>query len=102
MLAALCGLTMLLTIFLNNVATALIMAQVGIGAATGLGISVDAALLAVLIGASSDFLTPIGHQNNLLVMRPGGYRFRDYPRLGAPLSVMVILLTAWLLSAWYG
>ena len=102
MLAAICAVTMLLSIFLNNVATALIMAQVGVEAALRLGISPDAALLAVLIGSSCDFLTPIGHQNNLLVMRPGNYRFRDYPKVGAPLSVIAVLLTAWVLSRAYG
>lgn len=102
MLAAICALTMLLSIFLNNVATALIMAQVGVEAATRLGIHPDAALLAVLIGSSCDFLTPIGHQNNLLVLRPGNYRFRDYPKVGAPLSLIAVLLTAWVLSRVYG
>jgi di/tricarboxylate transporter len=102
MLAAICAVTMLLSIFLNNVATALIMAQVGAEAAVRLGIHPDAALLAVLIGASCDFLTPIGHQNNLLVLRPGGYRFMDYPKVGAPLSVLAILLTALVLSRLYG
>jgi di/tricarboxylate transporter len=102
MLAVLCGATMLLSIFLNNVATALIMAQVGIETAASLGINPDAALLAVLIGSSCDFLTPIGHQNNMLVMRPGNYRFRDYPKVGAPLSVIAVLLTAWVLSRAYG
>ena len=101
-LGAICAVTMLLSIFLNNVATALIMAQVGVEAAARLGIDPDAALLAVLIGSSCDFLTPIGHQNNLLVMRPGGYLFRDYPRVGAPLSVIAVLLTAWVLSRAYG
>jgi di/tricarboxylate transporter len=102
MLAVLCGVTMLLSIFLNNVATALVMAQVGIKAADALAIHPDAALLAVLIGASCDFLTPIGHQNNLLVMRPGNYRFRDYPKVGAPLSILAVLITAWVLSRAYG
>ena len=101
-LAVICAVSMLLSIFLNNVATALVMGQVGVNAAAALGISPDAALLAVLIGSSCDFLTPIGHQNNLLVMRPGGYTFRDYPRVGAPLSVMTVLITAWVLSRAYG
>lgn len=100
-LAAICAVSMLLSIFLNNVATALVMGQVGVEAASALGISPDAALLAVLVGTSCDFLTPIGHQNNLLVMRPGGYRFRDYPKVGAPLSVMTVLITAWVLSRAY-
>jgi di/tricarboxylate transporter len=102
MLAAICGATMLLSIFLNNVATALIKAQVGVEAAARLGIDPDAALLAVLIGSSCDFLTPIGHQNNLLVMRPGNYRFRDYPKVGAPLSAIAVLLAAYVLSRAYG
>jgi len=102
MLAVIVGVTMLLTIFLNNIATALVMAQVGVGAASALGINPDAALLAVLVGSSCDFLTPIGHQNNLIVMRPGGYRFLDYPKVGLPLSVLAILVTAWVLSRAYG
>lgn len=102
MLAAIIAVTMMLTVFLNNIATALVMAQVGVEAATGLGINPDAALLAVLIGSSCDFLTPIGHQNNMMVMRPGGYRFRDYPKVGAPLSVLAILFTAYVLAQIYG
>ena len=102
MLAVIVAVTMLLTVFLNNIATALVMAQVGVGAAATLGISPDAALLAVLIGSSCDFLTPIGHQNNLIVMRPGNYRFRDYPRVGLPLSILAIFVTAWVLSRLYG
>lgn len=100
--AALCSVTMLLSIFLNNVATAIIMGPLAIDAAHLLGVNPDAALLAVLIGASADFLTPIGHQNNLLVMGPGGYRFTDYSRMGAVLVVLVILTTATTLSLGYG
>lgn len=102
MLAVICGVSMLLSIFLNNVATALVMAQVGIEAAIRLDINPDAALYAVLVGASCDFLTPIGHQNNMLVMRPGNYRFRDYPKVGAPLSVIAVFVTAYVLSNIYG
>ena len=102
MIAVIVAATMLLTIFLNNIATALVMAQVGVEAAAALGIDPDAALLAVLIGSSCDFLTPIGHQNNLIVMRPGGYRFKDYPKVGAPLSLLAIFVTAFVLSRAYG
>ena len=100
-LAALCSVTLLLSIFLNNVATAIIMGPMAIEVARLLGVSPDAALLAVLIGVSSDFLTPIGHQNNLLVMGPGGYRFTDYARMGGLLVVIVVLITAAVLSAIY-
>jgi di/tricarboxylate transporter len=101
-LLALGALTMALTIFLNNVATAIVMGQVGIETAAALGIPTDAALITVLIGCSCDFLSPIGHQNNLLVMRPGNYRFLDYPKVGAPLSLIVVVGSALVLSWRYG
>ena len=97
-LAALCTVTLLLSIFLNNVATAVIMGPIAIQLATLLGIDPDSALLAVLIGASSDFLTPIGHQNNMLVMGPGGYRFTDYARAGGILALLTILIAAGVLA----
>ncbi len=93
---------LLLPIFLNNVATAIIMGPLAIDAAHLLGVSPDAALLAVLIGASADFLVPIGHQNKLLVMGPGGYRFTDYARMGGLLVILVVITAATTLSIGYG
>jgi len=78
--------------FLHNAPTVLIMAPIGVGLSQQLGLNPDAFLMAVATGAGCDFLTPIGHQCNTLVRGPGGYRFGDYARLGAPLSVMIILL----------
>ena len=101
-IGAMCLVTLILTIFLNNVATALVMAPLGIKLAGLLGVPPDAMLLAILIGTSSDFLTPIGHQNNLLVMGPGGYRFSDYVKMGALLSLMVVVSTALFLAWQYG
>lgn len=92
--AAVVTATMLLSIFLNNVATAIIMGQIAVSTAQTIGVSPDALLIAVLIGASSDFLTPIGHQNNLLVMSAGGYRFLDYARVGGLLALLVIFVSA--------
>ncbi len=100
-IAALCAVTLLLSIFLNNVATAVIMGPIAIDVARLLGVSPDAALLAVLTGASSDFLTPIGHQNNLLVMGPGGYRFTDYARMGGALVIIVVGTAAAVLTLIY-
>ena len=84
---------MAVTPFLNNAATVLVMAPIGAGFAAQLGYKPDAFLMAVAIGAACDFLTPIGHQCNTLVMGPGGYRFGDYARLGAPLTLLVLLLS---------
>jgi di/tricarboxylate transporter len=84
--------SMAVTPFLNNAATVLIVAPIGAVLARQLGFNPDAFLMAVAVGAACDFLTPIGHQCNTLVMGPGGYRFTDYPRLGAPLSLMVLLI----------
>ena len=83
---------MAVTPFLNNAATVLVMAPIAAAFATGLGYSPEAFLMAVAIGAGCDFLTPIGHQSNTLVMAPGGYRFGDYWRLGLPLSFLVVLV----------
>jgi len=73
---------MAVTPFLNNAATVLVMAPIAATFAEKLGFAPDAFLMAVAIGTGRDFLTPIGHQCNTLVMGPGGYRFGDYGRLG--------------------
>ena len=83
---------MAVTPFLNNAATVLVMAPIAATFANSLGYAPEAFLLAVAVGAGCDFLTPIGHQCNTLVMGPGGYRFGDYWRLGAPLSLLVVLV----------
>lgn len=98
-LALIMGVAMLITPFLNNAATVLVAAPIAAGFAKNLGYDPDPFLMAVALGAASDFLTPVGHQCNLLVYGAGGYRFMDYPRLGAPLSLLVLAagvpLIAW-------
>ncbi|MFC7476387.1 SLC13 family permease [Dankookia sp. GCM10030260] len=81
---------MAVTPFLNNAATVLMLGPIAGSLAQRLGLSPDAFLMAVAVGAACDFLTPIGHQCNTLVMGPGGYRFGDYWRLGLPLSLIVL------------
>ena len=83
--------SMAVTPFLNNAATVLIVAPIGGTLAQQLGYNPDPFLMAVAVGAACDFLTPIGHQCNTMVMGPAGYKFSDYPRLGAPLSLLVLL-----------
>ncbi|MEO6218706.1 MAG: SLC13 family permease [Sphingomonas sp.] len=83
---------MAVTPFLNNAATVLVMAPIAAVFAHDLGYRPEAFLIATAMGAGCDFLTPIGHQCNTLVFGPGGYRFSDYARLGAPLSVLVVLV----------
>lgn len=89
---------MAVTPFLNNAATVLVMAPVASEFAADLGYRPEAFLIAVAIGAGCDFLTPIGHQCNTLVMGPGGYRFSDYPRLGLPLSFLVVIVAVPMLA----
>ncbi len=92
---------MAVTPFLNNAATVLVMAPIGASLAQRLGLNPDPFLMAVAIGAACDFLTPIGHQCNTLVMGPGCYRFNDYWRLGLPLSLLVASLgTALIVLVW--
>jgi di/tricarboxylate transporter len=92
---------MAVTPFLNNAATVLVMAPIAATFATDLGYRPEAFLMATAVGAGCDFLTPIGHQCNTLVMGPGGYRFGDYARLGAPLSLLVLVVgTPLILWVW--
>jgi di/tricarboxylate transporter len=91
-LALLLAAAMAVTPFLNNAATVLVMAPIAASFAGRLGYNPDPFLMAVAIGAACDFLTPIGHQCNTLVMGPGGYHFGDYWRLGLPLSLIVLAL----------
>jgi di/tricarboxylate transporter len=80
---------MILTPLINNAAAAILLAPIAISVARGLGASVDPFLMAVCVGASCDFLTPIGHQSNTLVMGPGGYKIGDYARMGLPLEIII-------------
>ena len=90
LIALLMVITMCLSDVINNAATALIMAPIGVGIAFNMGASPDPFLMAVAVGASCAFLTPIGHQCNALILGPGGYRFGDYWRMGLPLEVVII------------
>ncbi|WP_050930542.1 SLC13 family permease [Aestuariivita boseongensis] len=85
--------TMTLSDVLNNTATAIVAAPVGIQMAQTLGVSPDPFLMAVAVAASAAFLTPIGHKNNTLILGPGGYQFGDYWRMGLPLEVLVIAVS---------
>ncbi len=85
--------TMSLSDLMNNAATAAVMCPIAIGTASLLGASADPFLMAVAVGASCAFLTPIGHQNNTLILGPGGFRFGDYWRLGLPVQILVILVS---------
>ena len=82
--------TMLLSAVINNAAAVILMAPIGIKVAENLGAAIDPFLMAVAIGGSSAFLSPIGHQSNTIVMGPGGYRFADYLRMGLPLVVVIV------------
>jgi di/tricarboxylate transporter len=93
--------TMTLSDFMNNAATAALMCPIAISAALQLGVNTDTFLMAVAVGASCAFLTPIGHQNNTLILGPGGFRFGDYWRLGLPMEILVVVIgIPMLLFAW--
>lgn len=84
--------TMTLSDLMNNAATAAVMCPIAVSTAAALDCSADPFLMAVAIGASCAFLTPIGHQNNTLILGPGGFRFGDYWRLGLPVQAVVLLV----------
>ncbi len=93
--------TMFLSDVVNNAAAAVLMAPIALAVAAGIGASYDPFLMAVAVGASCAFLTPIGHQSNTLVLGPGGYRFGDYWRLGLPLELVIVAVgTPLILRFW--
>ena len=84
--------TMTLSDVLNNTATTIIAATIGVGVAGTLGVNPDPFLMATAVAASCAFLTPIGHKNNTLILGPGGYRFGDYWRMGLPLEILIVVV----------
>ena len=92
-LAVLMVVTMTLSDIMNNAATAVVMAPISVGIADQLGVNPDPFLMTVAVAASCAFLTPIGHQNNMLIMGPGGYHFSDYWRMGLPLEILIIAVS---------
>ncbi len=85
--------TMTLSDVLNNTATTIVAAPVGIQMARTLEVSPDPFLMAVAVAASAAFLTPIGHKNNTLILGPGGYRFGDYWLMGLPLEILIVAVS---------
>ncbi|HHT21052.1 MAG TPA: SLC13 family permease [Tissierellia bacterium] len=100
-LALLLSLTLILTNIINNAAAALLLAPVAVGLANIMGHSIDPYLLSVFVGATSAYLTPIGHASCTVVMGPGGYRFSDYWKLGLPLSILTVLIAIPVILALY-
>ena len=85
--------TMFISDLINNAATAVIMAPLSIQVAEQMSQPIEPFLMAVAVGASCAFLSPIGHQCNTLVMGPGNYRFGDYWKLGLPLEVLIVCIS---------
>ncbi|MFT4813212.1 MAG: di/tricarboxylate transporter, partial [Paracoccaceae bacterium] len=93
LLALLLIITMTVSDVLNNAATAILMAPIAYNIAVSLDLNPDTFLMAIAVGASCAFLTPVGHQNNALVMGPGGYHFGDYWRMGLPLEIVIVVVS---------
>ncbi|MFP4395687.1 MAG: SLC13 family permease [Anaerolineales bacterium] len=97
MLVVILLITMFLSDVVSNTAAVVLMAPISISIALGLGVSIDPFLVAVAIGGSCAFLTPIGHQSNVMVLEPGGYEYGDYWRLGLPLELIIVAVAVPLL-----
>jgi di/tricarboxylate transporter len=95
------AMTMVFTELLTNNAAAVLMFPIGVAAAQQLGVHAMPFVIAVMVGASASFITPIGYQTNMMVYGPGGYRFMDYVRVGTPLSIVVGIVVLWVIpQAW--
>jgi di/tricarboxylate transporter len=92
-LAGIYILSALITQPMSNAAAVVLMVPIAIDAAVSLGANLEPFVLATVIGASTSFLTPVGHKANVLVFGPGGYRFFDYTRVGAPLNLVILIAT---------
>ena len=100
-LAVILTVTMLLTQVLNNVSTAVIMTPVALKLAASLGVSPEPMVMAVVAGSSLAFLSPVAHQANAMVMGPGGYRYRDFLRVGAPLALLTGTVATIAIPIWW-
>jgi di/tricarboxylate transporter len=94
-------LTITLTEIMSNNATAVIMVPIAFSVALQLGVSPKPLVLAVMFAASFSFLTPVGYQTNTIIYGPGGYRFSDFARVGAPLTAMLTILSIWLIPIFW-
>jgi di/tricarboxylate transporter len=92
MLACIILFTTMITEVMSNAAAAVLLAPIGIAIAVGMGLQPYPFLMGIAIGASTTFLTPIGHQANVLVYGVGGYRFVDFPRVGALLNIIIFVV----------
>jgi di/tricarboxylate transporter len=88
--------TALLTAVMSNAATAVVVAPIALLAAPELGMSPYALLVTIMFAASASFMTPMGYQTNVLIYGPGGYRFVDFLKVGTPLTILLGVLTTWL------
>ncbi|HLU30566.1 MAG TPA: SLC13 family permease, partial [Acidimicrobiia bacterium] len=94
--------TVVMTGLITNNAAALLMFPIAVASAQYAGVEPRGFAIAVAVAASVDFLTPIGYQTNTMVYGPGGYRFGDYARLGAPITLMVVLILVVLVPMVWG
>ncbi|MFN3547129.1 MAG: SLC13 family permease [Mesorhizobium sp.] len=99
--AAMMGIAVVITPFVNNASTAVVLGPIALGMAAASGVSPELLLIAVALGASVDFLTPIGHHNNMIVMGLAGYRFHDFLRAGWPVTIVVVGVATVSLWAWW-
>ncbi|MEJ5248046.1 MAG: SLC13 family permease [Caldilinea sp.] len=93
--------TALLTELISNNAVAVLLTPVALNLAASLNISPTPLLAALLFGASAAFMTPFGYQTNAIVMGPGGYKFIDYLRIGAPLQLIMVIIASFMIPAFW-
>jgi di/tricarboxylate transporter len=94
-------LTMILTEFLSNNATAILLTPIAIGLAHGIGIDPRPFVVAVMLASSNAFATPIGYQTNTFVFNAGGYKFTDFVKIGLPLNIIIWIAASFLIPTFF-
>jgi di/tricarboxylate transporter len=101
MLAAFYLLTSLLTELISNNASAVVLTPLAVATGMGMGVSPLPFVIAVMLAASNAFMTPIGYQTNTFIYGPGGYRFSDYLRVGAPLNLLFLIAATFIIPIFF-
>jgi di/tricarboxylate transporter len=102
LMAGLYLITAFLSAYITNIAAVAIIFPISVNVALDMGLNPTPFVLLMTFAAAASFITPIGYQTNLMVYGPGGYSFKDYFKIGFPLTMMYMVVSIGVLGFYYG